>query len=301
MDSNLVDPNLEHSDLESKVVITAALSGAMPRKEQNPAVPYTPEEFAAAAARCREEGAAVCHVHARDPATGDPTGDLGVIGDTLRAIKARVPGMLVNLTTAIGPGFNDPEQRIAPVREFGDLIDLASLNTNSMNFTLADWKTGEVLQDNVFENRLGDVVEFARAMRDAGVKPEVEVYDFGGMYNVLFLLGHGLLEGPLHFQFVFGVLGGVPFGLANLARFLELKPAGATWSVCGVARDQVRAAMCAVASGGHVRVGLEDNLRMPDGKPARGSWEQVAWARGVVEAAGLGVANPGEARRILRL
>ncbi len=284
--------------VEGKVIITAALTGAVTSKDQNPNVPYTPEEFADVVAKCRKEGAAIVHIHARRPDNGAPTPDLELIKNVLVAIKKKTPDIIINLSTAIAPVVTDRE-RITPVVRFKPPI--ASLNTNSMNFGVGDWAAGKVLNEIVFENQFKTINSFAKKMKEAGTKPEIEVYDFGGLYNILFLLKSGVLIEPLHFQFVFGVLGGVPFSLHNLAHFLELKPPTATWSVCGVAKNQLQAATCAVLQGGHIRVGLEDSIKMPNGALAKGSDEQVAWVRQLVELCGLKAATPDEARQILGL
>ncbi|GAB4315973.1 MAG: 3-keto-5-aminohexanoate cleavage protein [Promethearchaeota archaeon] len=286
------------SSENQKVIITAALTGAATRKEQNPAVPYTPEEYADTVAKCYEAGASIVHIHARDPETGMPTPSIDVLRAILEAIKAKTPEILINLSTAIGPGV-PARDRIKPVKVFKP--ELASLNTNSMNFAIGNWATGEVLQEIIFENRFADIKMFARNMKKANTKPEIEVYDMGGLYNILFMQRAKLIPEPLHFQFVFGVLGGVPFSLMNLAHFLEVMPPGSTWSVCGVAKNQIQAAMCAVTQGGHIRVGLEDSIRNHKGDLAEGSWEQVAWAAKVVELAGLEVATPDDTRKILGL
>lgn len=284
--------------VEGKVIISAALTGAATTKQQNPAVPYSPDEFADVVAKCRKEGAAIVHIHARRPDNGAPTPDLPTIGGILKAIKAKTPDIVLNLSTAIGPGVPDKD-RINPIINFKP--PLASLNTNSMNFAIGDWNAGRVMQEIIFENKFGAISNFARKMKEAGTKPEIEVYDIGGLYNVLFLQKGGLIDEPLHFQFVFGVLGGVPFSPANLAHMLELKPPSATWSVCGVAKNQFQAACAAVLMGGHIRVGLEDNTKMPNGELAKGSDEQVGWARDLIKHCGLSVATPEEARGILHL
>ncbi|KKK40685.1 MAG: 3-keto-5-aminohexanoate cleavage enzyme [Candidatus Lokiarchaeum sp. GC14_75] len=173
-----------------------------------------------------------------------------------------------------------------------------------MNFSTGNFKTGEVVggPGNIFRNPFSMIQTFAKEMKKVQTKPELEVYDFGGLYNILFLNKQkDLFEQPLHFQFVFGALGGVPFSFQNLAGFLNLIPSNATWSVCGVAKDQFRAGLCAAAMGGHVRVGLEDNIRTIDGKLARGSWEQVSWAVKVAKLAGKEVATPNETRTIFNL
>jgi 3-keto-5-aminohexanoate cleavage enzyme len=284
--------------VEGKVIITAALTGAATTKDHNPNVPYTPDEFADVVAKCRKEGAAIVHVHARRPDNGAPTPDLQLIQNVLVAIKKKTPDIILNLSTAIAPMVPDKD-RIQPVVRFKPPI--ASLNTNSMNFGVGDWAAGKVLQEIIFENQFKTITSFAKKMKEAGTKPEIEVYDFGGLYNILFLQKSGVLTEPLHFQFVFGVLGGVPYSVHNLAHFLELKPPTATWSVCGVSKNQFQAAVGAVLQGGHIRVGLEDNVRMPNGELAKGSHEQVAWARQLVELCGLKVATPEETRQILGL
>jgi 3-keto-5-aminohexanoate cleavage enzyme len=137
---------------------------------------------------------------------------------------------------------------------------------------------------------------------ETNTKPEMEVYDYGGMYNMLFLnKQEDLLAKPLHFQLVFGVLGGIPFSPINLGNLLNLMPEGSTWSVCGVAKDQFRAGMTAAAWGGHIRVGLEDNIRTIEGELAKGSWEQVVWAKKVAELAGREVVQGERARKVLNL
>jgi 3-keto-5-aminohexanoate cleavage enzyme len=277
------------------LVISAALAGAVTRKEQNPAVPYTPEEFGDEAKKCYDAGAAVVHIHARNE-QGLPTPDLDIIRATLENIRAKAPEVIVNLSTAISINATDRE-RIKPVRTFEP--PLASLNTNSMNFSVANWKTGEVIlaADNVFTNTFKTIQRFASYMQKAGTKPEMEIYDFGGLHNMLLLnKQEGMFDQPLHFQMVFGVCGGIPFTPMNFAHLLQVMPDDSTWSVCGVADQQFKAALCAASWGGHIRVGLEDNVRMPNGELAKGSWEQVAWAKKLAEHAGRNVVQGEEAR-----
>jgi len=281
-----------------KVIITAALAGAATRKEQNPAVPYTPQEFAEESFKCWKAGAAIVHIHVRDPQTGFPTAEIPKIRETINAIRDKCPELIINMSSAIGPGVN-AEQRIAPIVEMKP--DLASLNTNSMNFGLVDYKTGKVFLEIIFENTFKMLVDFAKAMRENGVKPECEVYDFGGIYNILLVRKQGIFEEPMHFQLVFGVAGGVPFTPMNMVHMQSLLPEGATWSVCGVGPNQFPAGIMASIMGGHIRVGLEDNTRVLRGKLAEGSWEQVEVAKRIVELAEREVATPAEARKILSL
>jgi 3-keto-5-aminohexanoate cleavage enzyme len=284
--------------MSTKVVISAALAGAATMKEQNPAVPYTPEEFAEESYRCMNEGAAVVHIHVRDPETGRPTPDLNKIRPTIEAISDKCPGIIINMSTAIGPDATK-EERIAPIAIMKP--EMASLNTNSMNAALANWKTGEILAEFVFTNTFAQLKQYSTVMRENLVKPELEVYDFGGIYNVLTFRKQSTMEEPLHFQMVFGLLGGVPYDPFNFARMRELLPGDATWSVCGVGPFQFKAGMSAAVNGGHIRVGLEDNTRMPDGELAKGSWEQVQWATQVAKLAGRAVASPDEARQIFNI
>jgi 3-keto-5-aminohexanoate cleavage enzyme len=155
--------------------------------------------------------------------------------------------------------------------------------------------------DAIFENTFNMMIDFANQMRENGVKPECEAYDFGGIYNILLVRKQGLFEEPMHFQLVFGVAGGVPFTPLNMVHMQSLLPPDATWSVCGVGPNQYPAAIQASIMGGHIRVGLEDNIRVLRGKMAQGSWEQVEVARRIIELAERDVATPDEARGILNL
>jgi len=283
--------------MADNVVISAALSGGATTKEQNKHVPYTPEEFAEEAYRAFNAGAAVVHIHARDVDMGGlPTADMHKIRPTIQAIRDRCPDLLINMSSAITIGVT-PEQRITPIVEMKP--EIASLNTNSMNFALADRKTGAIHFEFIFENTFGTIMDFATRMRENRVKPECEVYDLGGMYNVNLLRRQaGLFEEPMHFQFVFGVAGGIPFDIRHLNTLVDLLPAGASWSVCGVGPNQFPAGICAAALGGHIRVGLEDNFRNIRGETLKGNYEAVEWAVEVCKVAGRSVASPEEARRI---
>ncbi len=285
-------------DLSNKCVISAALCGAVTRKEQNPAIPILPEEYAAECKKCYEAGAAIVHLHMRDPETQVATPNLEHYKSTLKAIKEECPEILINLSSAISINATD-KQRLAPIREFEP--ELASLNSASMNFAVGNWKTGDVVVETIFSNTFRLIGRLAKTMRKAGTKPEIEVYDAGGMYNIDFLQRKKALDEPLHFQFVFGVLGGIPFSIQNLNYLLARKPPDATWSVCGVSIQQFHAGMCAAALGGHIRVGLEDNIRNIKGELAKGSWEQVEWAVKVLKLAGREPATPDETRKILSL
>jgi len=292
---------MSESNPENKLVISAALAGAVTTKANNPNVPYTAEEFGNEAKKCYDAGAAIVHIHARHPEKGNPTHDLDLIKAVLDNIKSKAPDLIINLSSAISSIATD-KQRIAPVQTFKP--PLASLNTASMNFSVGDYRTGKVGMGagNIFANTFKTISKFAKEMKKAGTKPEMEIYDLGGMYNMLFLnRQEGAFTQPLHFQFVWGVLGGIPFTPRNLALLLDLKPPNATWSVCGVSKQQFQAGLCAAAWGGHIRVGLEDNTRIVSGELAKGSYEQVAWAKKVTEVAGREIAQGEEARKIFHL
>lgn len=284
--------------MSDKVVITAALAGAATRKEQNPNVPYTADEFIEEAVKCYENGAAIVHIHARNPQTGMPTSDLSIMGDIVNGIRGRCP-ILINLSTAVGAGVPEKE-RIHHIPEFKP--DLASLNSSTMNFALADHKSGEIIFDFVFENKFEMVKKFAKVMKDNKVKPECEVYDIGHVHNVLLLRRKaGLFEEPMHFNFVFGVAGGITFRMDYLVAFVNSIPADATWCVCGVGPNSFQANMAAIVMGGHLRVGLEDNLYIRGKELARGSWEQVAKVADMARMLDREPATPEEARAILNL
>lgn len=284
--------------MSRKIVITAALAGAATMKTNNPAIPYTTEEFVEEGYRCMNEGAAIVHLHIRNPETGAPTADISQIQKTVDAIQNRCPGLIINISTAIGPGTTE-EERIAPIAAIEP--EMASLNTATMNFGNVNWKTGEVLGENIFPNTFAMLVDYAKTMREHRVKPECELYDFGGLYNVLLVRKQGIFDEPMHFQMVFGVAGGVPYDPFNFGRLKELLPENATWSVCGVGPQQFSAAMTAAVNDGHIRVGLEDNVRMPNNELARGSYEQVKWAVQVTHLAGCDVASPDEARQLFNI
>ena len=292
---------MTESNPENKLVISAALAGAITTKANNPNVPYTAEEFGDEAKKCYDAGAAIVHIHARDPEKGNPVHDLDLIKAVLDNIKSKAPDLIINLSSAISSIATD-KQRIAPVQTFKP--PLASLNTASMNFSVGDYRTGKVGMGagNIFANTFKTISKFAKEMKKAGTKPEMEIYDLGGLYNMLFLnRQEGAFTQPLHFQFVWGVLGGIPFTPRNLALLLDLKPLDATWSCCGVSKQQFQGGLCAAAWGGHIRVGLEDNTRNVSGEIAKGSYEQVAWAKKVAEAAGREIAQGEEARKIFHL
>lgn len=281
-----------------KYVICAALTGAATMKDQNPAVPYTAEEFAEEAYRCYQEGAAVVHIHARDPQTGLPTENIDQIQRVVDAVRERCP-ILINLSTAIRAGV-PAEARIKPIEVIKP--DMASLNTGSMNFALINRNTGELITETVFENTFAMLSSFARVMKENKVKPELEVYDLGHMENVRLTSLQGVFEEPRHYNFLFGIAGGMPFSVGNLAQYIAGAPDGITWVATSIGpKLQPVCNMLSLALGGNVRVGLEDNIWISEGVLARGSYEQVALAVKMGSTIGRGPATPEEARVLLNL
>ncbi|MEN8246291.1 MAG: 3-keto-5-aminohexanoate cleavage protein [Thermodesulfobacteriota bacterium] len=283
--------------MQPKVIITAALSGAGTTKENNPACPYTHTEFAEEAHRCFKAGAAMVHVHSRLD-DGTPTHDVERIRTTHDAIKQRSPELIVNLSSAVGK-HKTPEQRIAQIVEIKP--EMASLNTNSMNFGAVNYKTGEILADYIFDNTFTMLQDFGRAMEENGVRPELEIYDMGGLDNVHLIMQQGFFKTPLNFNFVWGVAGGQRFRPESFVALVNALPPDANFTTCGVGREEFPAVMQSCLMGGHMRVGLEDNVRMPNGELARGSYELVEWAVRVAELMGREPAAPDEARKIMGL
>ncbi|MBW2637288.1 MAG: 3-keto-5-aminohexanoate cleavage protein [Deltaproteobacteria bacterium] len=282
---------------EKKVIICAALAGAGTFRNQNPAVPHTPEEFAEESARCYKAGAAMVHVHARDD-NGMPTHDIERIQATHDAIKEKTPELIVNLSSAVGMGATK-EQRIAQIVAVKPAM--ASLNTNTMNFGIVDRNSGQVLIDFVFENTFTMLSEFGTAMEENGVKPEIECYDMGGLDNTLLIGKQGIYSDPMNFNFVWGVAGGQHFRPEAFVAMMNALPEGANFTTCGVGIEQIPAITLSCMMGGHMRVGLEDNDRVPNGELAKGSYEQVEWAVKVASTFGREPATPDEARKIMGL
>ncbi|MFH2128923.1 MAG: 3-keto-5-aminohexanoate cleavage protein [bacterium] len=281
--------------MNTKVIIAAALTGAATVKEQNPAVPYTIEEFADEAARCLDAGAAMVHVHARTD-EGVPTADIGRIQAIHDAIREKAPGIIVNLSSAVGAGASR-EDRIAQIVAVKP--EMASLNTNTMNFSFIDRKSGMILYDGVFENTFTMLQDFGKAMEENRVKPEIECYDIGGLDNTLLIARQGFFSTPMNFNFVWGVAGGQRFRPDVFIAMVNALPTGANFTTCGVGLDQFPANIMSCLMGGHMRVGLEDNIRVPNGDLARGSWDQVEWAVRIAACQGRTPASPEEARQIM--
>ena len=283
--------------MSKPVIITAALTGAATMKNQNPAVPYTPAEFAEEAYKCYKAGVAMVHVHARMD-NGFATHEHDRIRETHDAIKQKCPELIVNLSSAVGMG-KTAEQRISQIVAIKP--EMASLNTNTMNFSIVDRKTGKIFIDYVFENTFTMLQDFGKAMEENGVKPEIEVYDMGGLDNTMLIAKQGFFTDPMNFNFVWGVAGGQSFRSDSFIALMNAIPPKANFTTCGVGTDEFPCIMQSCILGGHMRVGLEDNIRMPNGELAKGSYELAEVAVRVAECLGRPVATPDEARAIMGL
>jgi len=285
--------------MSDKVVITCALTGVLARREQCPWVPYTPAEIAEEARRAWEAGAAVVHIHARTD-DGAPTYEPHVYAAIRRETEARCPVILNFSTGGLGP----MEGRVAHVREVKPAI--AALNMGSMNYAKYSPRRKEYVFDFVFENPFKDICFLLSVMKEARVKPELECFDLGHTASIVPLLDQGLLEEPLQFSFIMGVLGGIRATAENLAaqareaRALSRDPA---WEVIGISHEQWTMLAAALALGGNLRVGLEDNFYLDAGgtEMARSNGDLVAKAVRMARDAGREPATVQEARALLSL
>jgi len=283
--------------MEKKVIITAALSGAGTFKQNNPAVPYTVAEFVDEAAKAYQAGAAMVHIHARQE-DGMPTHEVELIRDVHDAIKQKTPELIVNLSSAVGVG-KTAEQRLTQIVEIKP--EMASLNTNTMNFGVLDRKTGQIMYEFIFENTFTMLQDFGKAMEENKVKPEIEVYDIGGMDNFLLISKQGFFSDPVNINFVWGVAGGQRFRPETFAVLVHNLPSTSRFTTCGIGQDEFPAIMQSCLMGGHMRVGLEDNVKMPNGELAKGSYELVEVAVKAAEVMGREPETPDEAREIMGL
>ena len=286
------------SRLEDPVIISCSISGAVANRDQCPAIPYTPEEYAAEAKRAVDEGASQIHIHARTP-DGTPSYEIEDFRAITEAIRGAVDDVIVNYSTgAIGVPV---DKRIAYLRELRP--DVAALNMSSMNYAKYSKRRKNFVFKAVFENSFDTIIEFLAAMRELGIKPEHECFDAGHVANLDPLLDMGLLEEPLQVSLVMGVNGGIRPTARNLSFMADQIPGGPegpnAWQVIGISRDQWRLIAAALALGGNVRAGLEDNFYLPNGEMARSNGDLIAKARQMAEDVGRRVATVAEARELL--
>ncbi|HEY1557256.1 MAG TPA: 3-keto-5-aminohexanoate cleavage protein [Kofleriaceae bacterium] len=277
--------------MSDKVIISCALTGAVTSKQLCAAIPYTPVEIAEEAKRAYDAGAAIVHVHARTD-QGLPSWEPATFAAIQKEITARCP-VLVNWSTG---GAGPMKDRVEHLKT---RPHIAALNMGSMNY--AKWKTEKksFAFNFVFSNSFDDIIAFARAIREAGAKPEMECFDTGHAYSHTVLEDLGLLDKPYHFSFIMGVLGGIPATAKHLGFQASNVPPGSRWKVIGISRDQWPLCMAALSLGGDIRVGLEDNFYLPDGAMAKSNGELVEAAVGMVKLSGREVASVADARALL--
>ncbi|MGH2980791.1 MAG: 3-keto-5-aminohexanoate cleavage protein [Solirubrobacterales bacterium] len=286
------------SHFDDPAILSCSISGAVANRDQCPAIPYTPEEYAAEARRAVDEGAAQIHVHARTP-EGVPSYEIEDFGAITEAILDEVGDVIVNYSTgAIGIPV---EKRIDYLRELRP--DVAALNMSSMNYAKYSKRRKEFVFAAVFENSFDTIIEFLTAMGEIGIKPEHECFDAGHIANLDPLLDMGLLAEPLQISLVMGVNGGIRPNARNIGFMSDQIPGGAEgqnqWQVIGISRDQWKLVGAGLVMGGNVRAGLEDNFYLPDGEMAKSNGELIAKAREIAESVGRRVASVAEARELL--
>jgi 3-keto-5-aminohexanoate cleavage enzyme len=285
------------SRFDDPVVISCSISGAVANRDQCPAIPYTPEEYAAEARRAVNEGAAQIHIHARTPG-GVPSYEIEDFRAITEAILDAVDDVIINYSTgAIGIPV---EKRVAYLRELRP--DVAALNMSSMNYAKYSKRRKEFVFKAVFENSFDTIMEFLTAMKELGINPEHECFDAGHVANLDPLLDMGLLDRPGQISLVMGVNGGIRPTARNLGVMADQIPGGpeaANWQVIGISRDQWMLIGAALTMGGNVRAGLEDNFYLPTGEMARSNGDLIAKARQMAEDVGRRAATVAEAREIL--
>jgi len=299
---------------QGKVIITCAVTGAIHTPTMSPYLPVTPEEIAEAAIGAAEAGAAIVHLHAREPKDGRPTQDPEMFMRFLPKIKA-ASNVVINLTTGGAPTMT-VEERLRPAAELKP--EVASLNMGSMNFGLYemlgrykefkyDWEKPYLAgsDDRIFKNTFKDIATILETCRENDTRFEIECYDIGHLYTAAHFLDRKLVKPPLFIQSVFGIRGGIgphPEDVMHMKRTADrLFGDQYLWSVLGAGRNQMFVAAMSAVMGGNVRVGLEDSLWLGRGQLAKTNAEQVTRARHIIEDLGLVVATPEDAREMLKL
>ena len=299
---------------QGKVIITCAVTGAIHTPTMSPHLPITPDEIAAAAIGAAEAGAAIVHLHAREPADGKPTQDPSMFMRFLPQIKA-ASNVVINLTTGGAPTMS-VEERLQPA--FKLKPEVASLNMGSMNFGLYemlgrykefkyDWERPYLAgsDERIFKNTFKDIAYILQSCSNNGTRFEIECYDIGHLDTAAHFLERGLVTPPLFIQSVFGIRGGIgphPEDVLHMKRTADRLFGDAyLWSVLGAGRNQMFIAAQSAVMGGNVRVGLEDSLWLGRGTLAKTNADQVSKVRRILEEIGLQVATPDEARALLKL
>ncbi|WP_320670446.1 3-keto-5-aminohexanoate cleavage protein [Patulibacter defluvii] len=292
--------------LDHPAILTCSISGSIANRDQCPAIPYTPAEYAAEARRIVDEGGVHIHIHARTP-EGHPSYEIEDFAAISEAIRGEVgDAAIVNFSTGtIGVSV---EKRIAYLEACRP--EVAALNMGSMNYAKYSERRKAFVFSTIFPNPFDEIVALLEAMRRLGIKPEHECFDVGHVGSLAPLIDMGLLDGPLHADFVMGVVGGIPPTARNLATMADnLAEVGAAlpvpdggehhWGVIGISRVQWPMLAAALSLGGSIRVGLEDNFYLPDGTMARSNGDLIAKGRQMIEDAGRRPATVEEARAAL--
>jgi len=286
------------SQFSDPVIISCSISGVIANRDQCPAIPYTPEEYAAEARRAVDEGASQIHIHARKP-DGTPSYEIEDFKAITEAILAEVGDVIVNYSTgAIGISI---EKRLEYLRACRP--DVAALNMSSMNYAKYSRRRKDFVFKAVFENSFDTIIEFLTAMKELGIKPEHECFDSGHVANLDPLVDMGLLEPPLQISLVMGVTGGIRPTPRNVTLMSDQIPGGPEgpnqWQVIGISRDQWKLLASSLVLGGNVRAGVEDNLYLPNGEMCKSNGELIAKARQMAEDIGRRPASVAEARELL--
>jgi uncharacterized protein (DUF849 family) len=300
--------------MANKVIITCAVTGSIHTPSMSPYLPITPDEIAEAAIGAAKAGAAIVHLHAREPKDGRPTQDPAMFRQFLPKIKA-ASDVVINLTTGGAPTMSI-EDRLQPALQLKP--EVASLNMGSMNFGLyemiprvKEWKNDwekpylEGSEDRIFKNTFKDIAYILQSCAENNTRFEIECYDIGHLYTAAHFLDRGIVKPPLFIQSVFGIRGAIgphPEDVMHMRRTADrLFGDQYQWSVLGGGRNQMYIATQSAVMGGNVRVGLEDSLWIGKGQLAKTNADQVAKIRRIIEEVGLEIATPDDARRILKL
>ncbi len=300
--------------MTEKVIITAAITGAIHTPSMSPYLPITAQQIADEAERAYEAGAAVAHIHVRNPENGQPAPLVDLFGVIAAEVKRRCP-MVICMTTGGGLG-QTTEQRVAVVSKFRP--ELASCNCGSINFALFpilakmkefkyEWERQylQMTEDFIFPNTFKTLREYTAIFAQNYTKPELEIYDLGMINNAAYMIEAGHLKKPIYMQFVLGVLGGAPATVENVMFFYKTAQEAIgedfAWSAFGAGKTQMTICTQALLLGGHVRVGLEDSLYLEKGVMAKSNAEQVAKIVHIARELGREPASPDEARQMLGL
>jgi 3-keto-5-aminohexanoate cleavage enzyme len=286
-----------------KLIITAAVTGSLKTRQQNPNIPYSPEEIAREAIESNKAGASVAHLHMRDPLTGAPRQEAALFEQAIRLIRKECD-MIINITTGGAPGMSY-EERMAVIpalaAEKETKPELATISAGSVNFGILNNQKKKFLLSTVIQSPWHEIINSANTMTKHGVTPEIEIYDVGHLNNANVLKDIIALSSPLYFQFVLGVLGAIPATVDNLLFLKNAMAADGNWSVCVDGLDIFTIAPTAIALGGHVRVGMEDCIYLSKGVLAESNAEFVRKIVRISNEMEREVAKPDDARKILHL